>query len=447
MALRGDRETAIAQMRELLNVDPDYHWGWQQIANWYDASEAHGDYLEAAENLVRLSPRDPVAYAYRGEAKLFGGDRRGAKTDFQKSYDLDPNYLFAGLHLIDEQLTDDELEAAGKTLARLQEHIGGPYVRLRAVRLAVKSKDAETARAQFCEMCRDDEATYMLLSKGVDALTEVGWGSAADDVLDEMIEDDNSVVHVGRVWVERCAARSESSFEQKLSRLLERGEIGQEALFAAVDALAKPMTAGRLHDCLARHEQVLRETNRGWAKSAQALVEVRDYAAAAVWMADWKQRDIREPWMLLPAALTFRIVDRVAEAYDASRKALQLSPDASTPVHQLYVALEDALEGRTSETVALLIQLDPEDLDDVPRLFFVFAETLAAVQRAAAGDRAASFKEAKKKVDEALASYAPMEANEDLKRTYKRWLARMAKDRGGLSGLVWGAWKKFRPSI
>ena len=44
---------------------------------------------------------------------------------------------------------------------------------------------------------------------------------------------------------------------------------------------------------------------------------------------------------------------------------------------------EDALNGRTSETVALLIQIDPEDLDDIPRLFFVFAETLASVQRAA----------------------------------------------------------------
>ena len=66
-----------------------------------------------------------------------------------------------------------------------------------------------------------------------------------------------------------------------------------------------------------------------------------------------------------------------------SRKALQLAPDASTPDHQVYVALEDALNGRTSGTVALLIQIDPEDLDDVPRLFFVFAETLASVQRAA----------------------------------------------------------------
>ena len=63
----------------------------------------------------------------------------------------------------------------------------------------------------------------MLLSKGVDALTEAGWGGAADDVLDEMIDDEESVVHVGRIWVERSAARSESSFERKLPAIARAG--------------------------------------------------------------------------------------------------------------------------------------------------------------------------------------------------------------------------------
>ena len=71
------------------------------------------------------------------------------------------------------------------------------------------------------------------------------------------------------------------------------------------------MTASRLHDCIARHDKVLRKTNRGWAKAAQALVDVRDYAVAAAWVADWQQRNIEEPWMLFPAAFAFRMLDRV----------------------------------------------------------------------------------------------------------------------------------------
>ena len=447
MAARGDRETAISAMREILKADADYYWGWQQIANWYDATEAHADYLEAAENLVRLGPNDPAAFGYRGEAKLFGGDRRGAKADFQKAFELDPNYAFAGLHLIDELLADDELDSATATLARLQEHIGGPYVRLRAIRLAVKLKDAETAATQFHEMCHDEEAAYMLLSKAADSMTEAGWGAEVDEALAEAIDDDESVPFVGRIWIERSAARNDPGYENKIPQLLERGDIGQEALLAAIDALAKPATAARLHECVARYDKLLRETNRAWAKVAQALIAVGDWKVAAAWVADWDRREPKEPWMLYPAALTFRMLDRMEEAYAVSQKAL-MSPadDTTTPDHQVWVAIEDALNGRSTEAAGLLLQIEPEDLDDLPHLYFILAEALVAVQRAGA-NRAAAFAAAKKKAEDALASFAPKEPNIDLMRTYRRWTARLAKDAGGLSGWAWGLWKKFRPSV
>jgi tetratricopeptide (TPR) repeat protein len=448
MATRGDRDTAIAQMREILVADPDYYWGWQQIANWYDSAEAHAEYLEAAENLVRLAPSDPAAFGYRGEARLFGGNRRGAKADFQKAFELDPNYAFAGLHLIDELLADDELDAADRTLARLQEHIGGPYVRLRAIRLAVKHRDADTARTQFREMCRDEEAPYLLLSKAADAMSEANWGAGADEVLAEAIDDLESVAHVGRLWVERSAARNDSTFEQKLPALLERDEIGREALYAAIGALGKPASASRLHATVARFDKVLRESARGWAKTAQALVDIGDFKVAAAWVDDWKQRNVTEPWMLYPAALTFRILDRVNEADQVSRKALSLpEEDATTPDHRVWVALENALNGRTPEAAVLIAQIDPEDLDDLPRLFLVLADALVAVQRAARASRSAAFADAKRKAKEALVSYAPIVPNPDLIRTYRRWVARLAKDAGGFNAWIWGLWKCLRPSI
>ncbi len=93
-------------------------------------------------------------------------------------------------------------------------------------------------------------------------------------------------------------------------------------------------------------------------------------------------------------------------------------------------------------------RVDAEDLDDLPRLFHVLAETLVAVQRAADGPtRAAAFAEAKKKVEDALASLAPKEPNPDLSRTYKRWAIRISKDAGGFVAWAWGTWKKLRPSV
>ena len=51
------------------------------------------------------------------------------------------------------------------------------------------------------------------------------------------------------------------------------------------------------------------------------------------------------------------------------------------------------------------------------------------------------------KLDEALASFAPKEPNQDLTKTYQRWTGRLGKDLGGMTGWAWKIWKKLRPSL
>ena len=238
-------------------------------------------------------------------------------------------------------------------------------------------------------------------------------------------------------------------FEKKLPALLARGEIGTEALYATVDALGKPASAARLHELVARFDQILRETPRGWAKTAEALVAVNDFNVVASWVADWRTREVTEPWMLYPAALCFRTLDRVNEAYEVSFKALTLpNQDPTVADHQVWVALEDALNGRGKEAGYLLEEIEVDDLDDLPRLFHVLAETLVAVQQATTSEaRTAAFVDAKKKAEEALARYAPKESNGDLSRTYRRWTQRLSADAGSLAAWAWGLWRKFRRSI
>ena len=56
-------------MEEVLGEEPDYYWGWQRLADWYESSDQPEKFLEASEQLVRLAPRDAMAYEYRGEAR------------------------------------------------------------------------------------------------------------------------------------------------------------------------------------------------------------------------------------------------------------------------------------------------------------------------------------------------------------------------------------------
>src|SRR5262249_10183589 len=159
------RAEAITQMRRALADAPDYYWGWQQLAGWLEMEHDHAGHLRAAEQLVRLAPRDPVAYGFRAEARRASGGRPGAKDDFRPALQIAPEYGFAGLNLLDEQITDNELDDAAETLAKLQERGDDAFTRLQAVRLAVKRDDREGAERLLTEFCDDDEAPPHLFAK------------------------------------------------------------------------------------------------------------------------------------------------------------------------------------------------------------------------------------------------------------------------------------------
>src|SRR5207237_1373813 len=65
----GRMMEGIFAMRELVKQNPKYVWGWQQLADWYGRQGQWVDVLTVAEQLVVISPRDPVGFGYRGQAK------------------------------------------------------------------------------------------------------------------------------------------------------------------------------------------------------------------------------------------------------------------------------------------------------------------------------------------------------------------------------------------
>ncbi len=140
-ARRGRLDVACREMRAIVTLEPNYYWGWQQLAEWYNETGKSQEYLEAAEKLAELRPDSPVALAMRGEAKLRNEDREGGKSDLRKAQKIAPDYSFAGMLLFDAYLEDEEFDNARMVLAVLQEHIGDsgrPYVAARHAQLAVR---------------------------------------------------------------------------------------------------------------------------------------------------------------------------------------------------------------------------------------------------------------------------------------------------------------------
>ena len=426
---RGDRDAAIAKMREIVAADLDYGWGWQQLATWYDETEAHTDYLEATENLVRLGPTDPSAFGYRGEARAALGDHRGAKADFRRAFEIDPAYAFAGISLFDRQVADNEVAEAERTLALLEEHVGGPHILLRTIRIRCLKNDPAGARTAFDALLNTADAPAFVVTKAAATLSEAGYGDVIDDLVGGAIGPDTPA-HVARLYVERAAGRGDWGFLDHLTSL----KAGPEVLHSVVDALAAPAHRVRLHAFIRTHGDRLRETHRGWAKVAVALGGVRDFDAVVSWAADWEKRKPDEPWMLHPVAVALRQLARPDEAHRVCVYASELpTEDTTSADFRGWMAFEEALAGRTDRAAHLVDGVDSEDLDDVPHILWEFTRALIDVQRRGR----AAFDSARSKGLQAIQSLAPKTTDADLLHSYRRWAARLVHDGGGWFARFW----------
>jgi hypothetical protein len=330
---------------------------------------------------------------------------------------------------------DGDLDEAQRILAKLEEHVGGPHVQLRAVKLRAARKDREGAREAFEALVREADTPPFVVSKAAAALAEAGYGADVDEVVAKAVEG-NPPAAVARLFVERASGRGDWSFLDRLPALVQKGDGGREILYAAIDALGGPAHRARLHEVLRRFGDAVRETHRGWAKAASALVGAREFAAAATWAADWEARKPDEPWMVHPLAVALRHLGRPQEAARVAAYALDLpAEDTSTDDFRVWLAFEEALNGRTDAADRLLAEVDDEELDDVPRILSAFARTLLQVQR----QGRSAFAEARDRGREAIKAFGPKGPDPDVALSSQRWARRLARDAGGLGPWIWAA--------
>jgi tetratricopeptide (TPR) repeat protein len=433
---RGRPERAIAMMEEILTREPDYYWGWQRLADWYEAQKRPEKFLEASEQLVRLSPRDAMAYEYRGEARRANEDSEGAKEDFRHAFEIDPDYTMAGLNLIDSQLADDELEDAGQTLETLQEHSNGPQVRLRAIQLAVRRGEQSQAMELLQEYTTDDEAAPGVIRHAAEVMDEAGWSRAVDRVFDEAIDAESSVALVGRFWVERRLNRQDHSCVDKFDKLVDRGEIGTEALIAYLDGLGNARDAGRLAAFVEKYREPLRKDTVAWGKAGWAYARINRFDQVAEWMSDWEKREKPGAWMLINLTIALRASGRDEEAARVSRHALQnAQPDPTMMYHSVWLGFDDAVAGRTAQAARLISQHDAEGehLDSYFRLVHDMTKAMVKVQQS--GRRA--FADAQKIIFDSARENNDLEADPAIYRAWQKCVRRIARDTFSLRALLW----------
>jgi hypothetical protein len=127
-----------------------------------------------------------------------------------------------------------------------------------------------------------------------------------------------------------------------------------------------------------------------------------------------------------------------AEALAVHRHALTLPADHSRPVHLLEVAFAEALDGRGDAAGAALTGVRQEDLPEWDRVTFQLAQILVLASPAAAGGGGESAEAAWRL--RALSSRVLASKDQVALRRLVRSAVVVGRHRGGLPGLVFGAW-------
>jgi predicted Zn-dependent protease len=450
VALRGDRNAAIDLMRKAVADDPDYTWGWRQITHWTDDLGRHKDCLEAAEQLVRLAPEDPYSFGIRGEAKRILGDHRGARDDYQKAYELDPTFEAAGQQLINEQLATDDLTGAASTLARLREHSDGPLLKLRAVQLAARQKNLALARSTLRSLILDETSNRSLLRDAAKALDDEGWSNETDDEFQQLLQTSNMTAAAAGLWVERLVAAGQAQkVSDELKSLVEQNAVaGREAILVYAWGLVQTGSRELAATTVQRFAETLRQSPESWARAGAILAEARKYPLAIAWLSDFSSRENLAPWMLQALADSHRALGDDDAAQGAYEAAEQLEDEDELPTEILaWLALYSALDGKTDEANDYLEDVDRVGLPDATRLVLALADGLVLVQEASAGEKALAFSEAKEEWKTAAGACAAKDVPVGLGRIYRRCVARLVSDVGGLRAKTWGWRQKFSPWV
>jgi tetratricopeptide (TPR) repeat protein len=447
-ARRGDRARAIATMKQVVADHPDYVQGWRQLAAWYDAAGRYRDCLDAAEQFVKLEPANPLAYVYRGEARRGVADRRGALNDFAKAFEMDPAFEAAGMNLITEQLAADDTDGAARTLSTLREHADGPMVRLRAVQVACRQKEEEQALMHFRGLAGDPDVARGVLKEAVAAFDAEGWGGRLTPELKDLAFAADANPDLAGLWAERAvqAGAAERVTDRLSSITTINPAAAREVVLAYVWAQAE---AGKpVQGAVTLHSELLRAEDAAWARAGGALVKAGHYAYATAWLANWREREEVEAWMLHPLALAYRALDQDDKATEVCRAAVRLGgPDDVLAEFRAWLALDLALSGQAAEAREQLGRVDAVAIPDGTRLVLALAEAAVMVKQAGPGGKAAAFAEAKAHLKTAAGSCAAKDVPAGAARAYRKVAARIAADAGTLGARVWALWQRLAPWV
>lgn len=100
--LKSDGAPAVLPaVRRLLEINPADAWAWRELALQLEGAGQHVEALQAADEAIRLEPRQPLGHSVRADLLMRAGQTDAARADWHRAIRLDVDDGFAVRNYVD----------------------------------------------------------------------------------------------------------------------------------------------------------------------------------------------------------------------------------------------------------------------------------------------------------------------------------------------------------
>lgn len=375
---RGNVTRAVTLMEKVVNRDQDYYWAWHRLAEWYDFLNNDASYLEAAQQMSRIAPQDPVPWGYLGDAEFRRGKKKEAKRNFLQAVKLSPSYSFGSSRLIDMQLEDKEFDDALATIELISPHIPGAWTLSEKLRVESLRENQKTAFGLLEQLAITEAEDSSAIDAAVESLFNAGWGEKVLPRINKLLDQPDAQPGVAYVYVHLSATLEEwQQCEARLKSLEARPGMWKEGARKFVEELANGNQLPRFHKFVKKHRRKLTDDADLWDAVGDAYCSATLFQDSLKWMKGWQDRPGVTPNNVLVVSNAYWRLKKPHQAVKTSRFAMQnLDPDNTTPVHLTLMSFYELIYGSPEACVDALSMVDTDSIGGIYRFIYQYIVTI-----------------------------------------------------------------------
>lgn len=400
-AVRGNLPEAMRSMRGVLDHHRDYYWGWEMYALWAEQRADTVEWLRAADEMIRLAPRQPGPYCVAAEAALHRNLRDKGIAYLRQALKADPGSPLAAQTLLGLYWEKREIDPLRQAAAALPE-IGasGLIKRVYLMLAAAHRGELELARHELDWLAAQPDMLGPLLKTILDyfqSQKKRKAGQVLDDALAAAVAADRIGPSFAILWVEAEVQKSRWQCWQHLAKWMPRlGERLDPAIAHYLDSIgAAGAAVPHVEDFVRQAGDDLRQRGEIWGKVGYALASAAAWRPCANWLMPDYQRDDAEGWALWNLAYCQRMLYKPDLAIQVSLHVVEKGVrDDTWPKHVSLAAFGLAAIRHDYAAAEALLEREPSppEADTEGRLHYLTARALVRVHTSSAAEGRSFFK-------------------------------------------------------